>query len=118
MLPSGEVYARTMAFATLVVFQMWNVLNCKAGERSVLSRSTFNNPYVWGAIVASFALLATIMYLPFLRELFSIVPLATQDWGLILVWTVPVVVAVELRKAVIRLTSRGVRESLSRTKNR
>ena len=53
LLPSGEIYARTMALVTLVVFQMWNVLGSKAGERSALSRATFNNPYVWAAIVAS-----------------------------------------------------------------
>jgi Ca2+-transporting ATPase len=117
MLPSGEVYARTMAFATLVVFQMWNVLNCKAGEGSALSRATFNNPYVWAAIVASFALLASIMYVPFLRELFNIVPLTVQDWALILVLTLPVLIVIELRKAATRLAPGTGSEDRSRTKN-
>jgi Ca2+-transporting ATPase len=106
MLPSGEVYARTMAFATLVLFQMWNVLNCKRGEGSILSRATFNNRYVWAAILASFALLAVIMYVPLLQELFSLVPLTVQDWALIVTWTVPVVLVIELRKLLARLAPR------------
>ena len=75
LLPAGEVYARTMAFSTLVVFQLWNVLSCKAGEQTAVSRAAFNNPYVWGAIVVSFLMLATIMYVPFLQGIFNIVPL-------------------------------------------
>jgi P-type Ca2+ transporter type 2C len=115
LLPSGEVYARTMAFVTLVVFQLWNVLGCKSVERSALSRSTFNNPYIWAAIGVSFALLAVIMYLPFLRDLFDIVPLSAQDWALVLVWTLPVLLVVELRKLLTWLASRpGSRDSSRR----
>jgi Ca2+-transporting ATPase len=107
MLPSGEVYARTMALATLVVFQLWNALNSNAGDRSAISRASFDNPYIWAAIVASFMLLAMIMYVPFLRELFSIVSLSAQDWALVLLWTLPVLVVVELRKMVTKLASRA-----------
>jgi Ca2+-transporting ATPase len=107
MLPSGEVYARTMALATLVVFQLWNALNSNAGDRSAISRASFDNPYIWAAIVASFMLLAMIMYVPFLRELFSIVSLSAQDWVLVLLWTLPVLVVVELRKMVTKLASRA-----------
>ena len=106
LLPSGEVYARTMAFVALVVFQMWNVISCKSLERSALSRATFNNPYIGAAILVSFALLAVIMYVPFLQGLFSIVPLTAQDWALVLVWTLPVLLVVELRKIMTKLAHR------------
>jgi Ca2+-transporting ATPase len=105
LLPAGEVYARTMAFTTLVVFQLWNVLSCKAGEHTALSSAAFNNPYVWGAIAASFVLLATIMYVPYLQGMFKIVPLTIQDWALILLLTLPVVIIIEIRKAATRLAS-------------
>ena len=99
LLPAGEVYARTMAFSTLVVFQLWNVLSCKAGEQTAVSRAAFNNPYVWGAIVVSFVMLATIMYVPFLQDIFNIVPLTVQDWAFITLLTSPVLVIIEIRKA-------------------
>jgi Ca2+-transporting ATPase len=118
LLPAGEVYARTMAFTTLVVFQMWNVLSCKAGERTAISRAAFNNPYVWAAIAASFVMLATIMYVPFLQDLFNIVPLTVQDWAFIILATLPVLVIIEIRKAATRLASRTGREDSSRRKTR
>ncbi len=105
MLPSGLDYARTMAFAALVVFQMWNVINCKAGEQTAFKAATFNNIYAWLAIIISFVLLAAIIYIPFTRALFGAVPLTMYDWGLILVLTVPVFVIVELRKAIARPAS-------------
>ena len=85
LMPMGIDYARTMAFAALVVFQMWNVINCKAGERTAFRAATFNNVYAWLAIVVSFLLVAAIIYIPFTRELFGAVPLTLSDWGLILV---------------------------------
>jgi Ca2+-transporting ATPase len=118
LLPAGEVYARTMAFATLVVFQLWNVLGCKAGERTAVSRAAFNNPYVWAAIAASFVMLATIMYVPFLQDLFKIVPLTVQDWALIILLTLPVLVIIEIRKAATRLASGTRREDSPRRKTR
>jgi len=118
LLPAGEVYARTMAFTTLVVFQMWNVLSCKAGERTAISRAAFNNPYIWAAIAASFVMLATIMYVPFLQDLFNIVPLTVQDWAFIILATLPVLVIIEIRKAATRLASRTGREDSSRRKTR
>ncbi|OPY26517.1 MAG: Copper-exporting P-type ATPase B [Methanocella sp. PtaU1.Bin125] len=107
MLPAGEEYARTMAFSALVIFQMWNVINCKAGEKSAFSTATFNNLYAWGAIVVSVAMLAAILYIPFTQPLFSVVPLSLNDWGLLVVWTVPVLVVVELRKAIVSLLSKN-----------
>jgi P-type Ca2+ transporter type 2C len=92
MLPSGEIYAHTMAFVTLVIFQFWNVIGCKSSERSAFSRATFNNRYIWAAILVSLMLLAIIMYVPFLQGLFNIMPLPAQDWALALVWTLPVLV--------------------------
>jgi Ca2+-transporting ATPase len=105
MLPSGLDYARTMAFAALVVFQMWNVINCKAGEQTAFKTATFNNVFAWLAIVISFALLAAIIYIPFTRGLFGAVPLTLNDWGLILILTMPVFIIVEMRKAITRLAT-------------
>lgn len=111
MMPAGIDYARTMAFATLVIFQMWNVINCKAGEQTAFKAATFNNVFAWLAIVISCALLAAIIYIPLTQVLFGVVPLTLNDWGLLVVWTAPVFIVVELRKAVagLALKTRGVR---------
>jgi Ca2+-transporting ATPase len=118
LMPEGEVYARTMAFTALIVFQLWNVLSCKAGERSALTWAAFNNIYVWAAIVISFFLLTIIMYVPFLQDMFKIVPLTVQDWALIVVLTLPVLAIIELRKVATRLVSGTGSEDSSRRKTR
>ena len=102
-LPSGEEYARTMAFTALVAFQMWNVINCKAGNRSVLSRETFNNVYLWIAIAVSLALTAVIIYVPYLQGMFRTVSLGLHDWLLLFGGTIVLIVAAELRKALFRV---------------
>ena len=56
------------------------------------------------------------MYVPFLQDLFSIVPLTAQDWALVIVWTLPVLVVVELRKRLTRLASRTGSDDSSRRK--
>ena len=79
---SGEMdYARTMAFTTLVLFQLFNVLNARSDRRSAFRR-LFDNPWLWGALAFSLALQFAVIYLPFLQRAFDTVALSVTDWGL------------------------------------
>ena len=79
-----------MAFVTLVAFSALERDRLQVRRAIRLFRASFNNPYIWIAILVSFALLAVIMYVLFFKGLFNIVPLSAQDWALVLVWTLPV----------------------------
>jgi magnesium-transporting ATPase (P-type) len=58
---SGSMrYAQTMAFTTLMVFQLFNVLNARAGERSAF-KGLFTNRWVWAAIGLSVALQVAVI---------------------------------------------------------
>ena len=79
---SGEMdYARTMAFTTLVLFQLFNVLNARSDSRSAFRR-LFDNPWLWGALTFSLGLQFAVIYLPFLQRAFDTVALSLTDWGL------------------------------------
>ena len=53
---SGDLrYAQTMAFTTLMLFQMFNVLNARSDERSAFVH-LFTNHWLWAAIAGSIAL--------------------------------------------------------------
>jgi Ca2+-transporting ATPase len=85
-LPGGFVegvgnlsYAQTMAFTTLMLFQMFNVLNARSDERSAFA-DLFTNRWLWGAITLSIVLQFTVVYVPVLQRAFGTVPLTAVDW--------------------------------------
>jgi len=73
------VYAQTMAFTTLIMFQLFNVLNARSDSRSAFN-GLFQNPWLWGAIGLSLVLHVAVIYTPFLQKAFSTVELSGADW--------------------------------------
>jgi Ca2+-transporting ATPase len=87
-LPGGFVegtgnlrYAQTMAFTTLMLFQIFNVLNARSDERSAFVH-LFTNAWLWAAIAGSVALQVVVVYLPFLQRAFGTTALGGRDWVL------------------------------------
>jgi Ca2+-transporting ATPase len=79
---SGSLpYAQTMAFTTLMLFQIFNVVNARSDERSAFTH-LFANHWLWIAIGASVALQAFVVYVPFLQRAFGTVSLSAGDWFL------------------------------------
>ena len=77
---SGTVaYGQTMAFTTLVMFQLFNVFNARSDERSAFV-GLFSNRWLWGAVGLSMLLHAFVIYTPFLQKAFSTVSLSVTDW--------------------------------------
>ena len=74
-------FGQTMAFTTLMLFQIFNVVNARSDEHSAFAR-LFTNRWLWGAIVVSLALQVLVVYVPFLQRAFGTVGLAACDWAL------------------------------------
>ena len=72
-------YGRTMAFTTLVLFQLFNVFNARSDTRSAFD-GLFHNPWLWGAVGLSVLLQFAVLYLPFLQRAFDTAPLRAGDW--------------------------------------
>ena len=98
----GLEYARTVAFTTMAVFQLWNVLNMRSASKSLFSLGLGSNRYVLGAIAASLLLQLLIIYLPFFHPMFHLVPMAVGDWIVIAALTSSIFVAIELYKILVR----------------
>jgi potassium/sodium efflux P-type ATPase len=77
---SGDIVeARTMAFTTLVLAQLFNCFNARSDRTSAL-RNLFTNPLLWGAIAVSLGLQVAVVQLPFLNQAFETAPLSGGDW--------------------------------------
>jgi P-type Ca2+ transporter type 2C len=77
---SGNVVeARTMAFTTLVLAQLFNCFNARSDHTSAFHR-LFTNRYLWGAIALSALLQVAVVQLPFLNEPFGTTPLGVDEW--------------------------------------
>lgn len=94
-------YARTMAFTTLMLFQLFNVFNARSDESSVFN-NLFSNPLLWGAVGLSLFLHMLVIYLPPLQAAFATVPLSFMDWILCVIPASMVVVTREIMKFFVR----------------
>jgi Ca2+-transporting ATPase len=99
---SGTVaYGRTMAFTTLVMFQLFNVFNARSDDLSAF-HGLFKNSWLWAAVALSLLLNALVIYTPFLQEAFSTVSLGAGDWLLCAVVASSVLWLRELSKIGVR----------------
>lgn len=77
--PGGIAYGRTMAFTTLMLFQVFNAFNARSEVDSAF-RGVFRNRWLWAAVLLSVASHALVVYVPFLQTAFGTVNLNGWDW--------------------------------------
>jgi len=101
---SGSLrHAQTMAFTTLMLFQMFNVFNARSDEESAL-RGVFSNQWLWAAVAVSVTLQVCVVYTPFLQRAFSTESLRLADWLGCTAVASSVLWLREIQKAVTHLT--------------
>jgi Ca2+-transporting ATPase len=93
-----------MAFTTLMLFQIFNVVNARSDERSAFTR-LFTNGWLWAAMGTSVALQFAVVYVPVLQQAFGTVPLTAIDWVRCLVAASSVLWMREIYKRVSRSTA-------------
>jgi Ca2+-transporting ATPase len=103
---ADEEHARTMAFTTLMMFQLVNVFNCRSESRSAFS-GIFNNSWLIGAVAVSLLTHIAAVYLPFLQTAFHTAPLSAFDWVIVSSVAATLLIAMELFKAMVRLRGRS-----------
>ncbi|KPH81403.1 cation-translocating P-type ATPase [Bosea vaviloviae] len=104
---SGTIaYGQTMAFTTLVMFQLFNVFNARSDELSALRRP-FRNRSLCFAVALSLVMHAAVIYTPFLQKAFSTVFLSISDWLLCIAVASSVLWLREIEKAVMRRLAPG-----------
>ncbi|MDD2233409.1 MAG: calcium-translocating P-type ATPase, SERCA-type [Desulfitobacteriaceae bacterium] len=76
--------ARTMAFCTIVFFQLIHVFDCRSEKRGIFEMSFFSNIYLVAAVTVSILMQLAVVYVPVLQVIFKTTPLAGWQWVLIL----------------------------------
>ncbi|KVH88471.1 Calcium-transporting P-type ATPase, subfamily IIA, SERCA-type [Cynara cardunculus var. scolymus] len=99
----GKVKAMTLSLSVLVAIEMFNSLNALSEDESLLTMPPWVNPWLLLAMSVSFGLHFLILYVPFLAQVFGIVPLSVNEWLLVLAVALPVILIDEILKCVGRL---------------
>ncbi len=94
------VTARTMAFATLAIFQLFNAFNVRSATASIFRLGFLSNPYVLLGVGVSFVLQIMAIHLPFMQRIFETRALALHEWAVVIGVSSSVLILEEIRKAV------------------
>lgn len=90
--------AVSMAFTTLVMYQMFNVLNARSLDHSLFEVGPLSNRWLIAAIAISVALQALVVYFPPLQAVFETVGLNIVDWLIVISVSSSVFIAMEIVK--------------------
>lgn len=106
-LSNGNAYARTMCFSVFIVYQLFNVMNCRSSEDSVFKLGLFSNRAIYLAVFFSMSLLLIAVQgaewsIPLtdfeVGELLSTTPLERADWFIVILVASTVFMIEEFRK--------------------
>jgi P-type Ca2+ transporter type 2C len=109
-------YGHTMAFTTLVFFQLFNVFNARFLRRSAF-HLLLSNRWLWLAIAVSLVLQVAVVYTPVLQQAFSTEPLTLMDWLICALLGSSVLWLSEIKKLVLgrEQPAKQARATMART---
>ena len=99
-LPQSLAKARTVAFVSMSMFQLFNVFNMRSLKKSVFKIGVFSNKWVTIALGASLVLMLAIIYLPFTQRIFQFIPLSLGEFLIITLIASSVLIAGEIYKKI------------------
>ncbi len=94
--------ARTMAFVCLSGCQLIRAYTNRSERASVFSIGVFSNKWMQLAALSSVVLLLAVIYIPFINDVFNVVPLDAREWACLLPLMLLPAVVDELSKLVAR----------------
>jgi magnesium-transporting ATPase (P-type) len=95
--------ARNLVLLLMVLFENAHVLNARSETRSVFAVSYRTNLFLVFAVIGSQGLHIGAMYLPALRDILDVQPIAPIEWVMVAAMAASLIVVMEVYK---RLTSR------------
>jgi Ca2+-transporting ATPase len=97
--------ARSVALTTMVFFQFYQALNCRSETLSVFEMNPLSNPFLFVSMIGAFYAHLAVLYVPALQYVFRTVPLNFDQWVMVALSSVTVVIGVELDKLYRRRKS-------------
>jgi len=98
--PDGIVKARTVAFTTVVMFEMFYVLSARSFKHTFFSIGPLRNRKLLAAVAISILLQAAVLYIPPISAIFRTVPLDLMDWLIVIGISSTVFIIIESIKAI------------------
>ena len=92
--------AQTVAFTGLIVVEKANVLNFRSLRDSLFSVNPLSNIWVYVAMVSMVLLQVAAVHVPFMQKWLHTTAMIWQDWGIVLLLALPVLVIGEVLKRV------------------
>ncbi|MBM7623437.1 cation-translocating P-type ATPase [Sporohalobacter salinus] len=92
--------ARTMAFTVLALAQLAHAFNLRS-NKSLLEIGLLSNRYLVGGVLISVLLQIIVLITPFLQQIFEVVALGANDWGIVLGLSIIPILVVEIFKQII-----------------
>ena len=86
----------TIAFSSLVLFELMNVFNYRLGNSLISIRRIFKNNYLTIAVIASFLLQIIVIY--GLNSTFKTIPLNLLDWAILWLSSLSILLIYEIIK--------------------
>jgi Ca2+-transporting ATPase len=99
---------QTVIFTTLTLAQMGNALATRSNRDTIFQIGLLSNKAMLGSILLTFVLQMGVIYLPFMNEAFSTVPLSLPDLLISLAFATIVFFAVEFVKWLRNRSTRTV----------
>ena len=115
---TGKMKASTLSLSVLVAIEMFNSLNALSEDSSLLTMPPWVNPWLLLAMSVSFGMHFLILYVPFLAQVFGVVPLSLNEWYLVLAVALPVVLIDEVLKFVGRCTTKLPESAVEKSKRK
>jgi Ca2+-transporting ATPase len=105
----ADATANTMAFATLTLCQLFHAFDVRSETRSLLHIGIFSNKAMNEAFLVGLSLQMSVLCLPPLQKIFSVVFLDGAEWLAVFALAIAPVVICEAEKA-LRRALRGLRK--------
>lgn len=100
----------TMTFAGIVLGQVGNVLACRTSKQSLFKTSLAKNKWIIAGILTQISILSFLVYVPLMQQFFGTTALGIMDWLYLLLITLAVVFAEEIRKFFVRRFSKTTQD--------
>ena len=93
---------QTMAFIVLSVSQLFHAFSQRSNTESIFAKGNGHNKSLFVALVASFAILFIILFVPFMKNIFSLTILKPNEWLITVGFSLLPLVLVEITKFIKR----------------
>ena len=98
--------ARTAAFTTLVLAQLFNAFNSRSAYNSAF-KDAFSNHWLWWAVLLAVALQVLVVQVPFLQGAFGTTAMTLNQWLICAAVASCVLWAQEAHKLILRARGRS-----------